>query len=76
MFKFNHGKSGIEAMKECTWVLCGQLLLSCMSIETLMLLKTTLGHSPPMLMITSNKTQEKKPVCYFPRTLTSGRSTL
>ena len=46
-----------------------------MSTKTLVLLKTILGHSPPMLMIILIKL-EKKPVCYFPQTLTGGRSTL
>ena len=43
--------------------------------KNLVLLKTILGHSPPMLMIISIKL-EKKQVCYFHRTLTGGRSTL
>ena len=63
-----------EAMKERTWVLGGESVAEFMSIKTLVLLKTILGHSPPMLMIISIKL-EKKPVCYSPRTLTGGRST-
>ena len=85
-YEFNHVKSGIvtvgeskhlhsEAMKE---LICRfqevNLLLSCMSIKPLVLFKTILDHSPPMLMIISIKA-EKKLVCYFPRTLTGGRST-
>ena len=52
-YEFNHVRSGIvtfgeskrvhsEAMKGRTWVLVVNLLLSCMSIKTLVLLKTIL----------------------------------
>ena len=72
-YEFNHEKSGIvtfgeskhvhsEAMKEHTWVL---LLLSCMSIRTLVLLKTILGHSPPMLMIISIKLGKSQYVIFL-----------
>ena len=64
-----------EAMKERTWVLGGESVAELYEYKSLVLLKTILGHSPPMLMIISIKL-EKKPVGYFPRTLIGGRSAL
>ena len=75
-YEFNHVKSGIvtfgeskrvhsEAMKECTWVLGVESILSYMSIKTLVLLKTILGHSPPMLMIISIKLEKSRYVIFL-----------
>ena len=85
-YEFYHAKSGIvtfgeskcvhsEDMKERTWVLGGESVTELYEYKNLGVVKTILGHSPPMLMIISIKLG-KKPVCYFPRTLTGGRSTL
>ena len=56
-------------------MLGGESVAELYEYKNLGIAKTILGHSPPMLMIISIKL-EKKPVCYSPRTLTGGRSTL
>ena len=62
-----------EAMKERTWVLGGESVAELYEYKNLGVAKSYIGS--PMLMIISIKL-EKKLVCYSPRTLTGGRSTL
>ena len=75
-YEFDHVKSGIvtfgeskrvhsEAMKERTWVLGGESVAELYEYKTLVLLKTILGHSPPMLMIISIKLEKKRYVIFL-----------
>ena len=64
-----------ESIKERIWVLGGESVTELYEYKNLGVVKNyiaLLGHSSLMLMIISIKL-EKKPVCYFPRTLTGGR---
>ena len=73
---FNHVKSGIvtfgeskrahsEAMKERTWVLGGESVAELHEYKNLGVVKTILGHSPPMLMIISIKLGKKSRYVIF-----------
>ena len=85
-YEFNHVKSGIvtfgeskrvhsEAMKERTWVLGGESVAELYEYENLGVVKNYIGSFSTNADDNIEKTREK-PVCYSPRTLTGGRSTL
>ena len=54
-----------EAMKERIWVLGGESVTELYEYKTLVLLKTILGHSPPMLMIISMKLEKSRYVIFL-----------
>ena len=81
-YEFNHVKSGIvtfgeskrvhsEAMKERTWVLGGESVLSC-EYKNLGVVKNYIGSFSTIADDNIDKTLKKR-VCYFPQTLTGGR---
>ena len=85
-YKFNHVKSGIltfgeskrvhsEAMKERTWVLGGESVTELYECKNLGIVKNYIGSFSTNADDNIDKTR-KKPVFYFPRTWTGGRSTL
>ena len=85
-YEFNHVKSGIvtfgeskrvhsEAMKERTWVLGGESVAELYEYKNLGVAKNYIGSFSTSADDNIDKTR-KKPVCYSPRTLTGGRSTL
>ena len=61
-----------EAMKERTWVLGGESVAELYEYKNLGVAKNYIGS----FSTNADDNIEKKPVCYFPRTLTGGRSTL
>ena len=85
-YELNHVKSGIltfgkskrvhsEAMKEHTWVLGGESVAELYEYKNLGVVKNYIGSFSTNADDNIDKTR-KKPACYFPRTLTSRRSTL
>ena len=85
-YEFNNVKSDIvtfgeskhvhsEAMKERTWILGGESVTELYEYKNLGVVKNYIGSFSTNADDNIDKTQ-KKLVCYFPRTLTSGRSTL
>ena len=85
-YEFNQVKSGIvtfgeskrvhsKAMKESTWVLGGGSVAELYEYKNLGVVKNYIGSFSTNADDNIDKTR-KKPVCYFPRTLTCGRSTL
>ena len=85
-YEFNHVKSGIvtfveskyvhsEAMKECTLVLGGESVAEFYGYKNRGVVKNYIGSFSTNADDNIDKTQ-KKPICYFPRTLTGRRSTL
>ena len=85
-YEFNHVKSGIvtfgeskrahyEAMKEHIWVLGSESVTDLSEYKNLGVVKNYIGSFSTNADDNIDKTR-KKPVCYFPRTLTGGRLTL
>ena len=85
-YEFNHVKSGIvtfgeskcvhsEAIKERIWVLGGESVTELYKYKNLGAVTNYVGSFTTNADDNIDKTR-KKPVCYFPRTLTGGRSTL
>ena len=64
-----------EAMKERTWVLGSESVIELYEYKKLGIVKNYIGSFSTNADDNIDKTQ-KKPGCYFPRTLTGGRSTL
>ena len=67
------GESKHGHMKDRTWVLGDESVAELYEYKNLGFVKNYMGSFSTMIITIKF---EKKPVCYFPRTLTCGRSTL